>query len=192
MVHAGTIADRSNGLCQNMQAVGVKGLADRFSGFFVEHAVHHGHRFAGHIEKKGRKIIPPFSARCVDRPSTCSPVVCFYRPGRLRRCPTQFATEPAYFASPAFCIPSSSFLISSGEQLRPVHLDRQLVELGGQGERRLVVGIVDAGQRTQAEAVILEVEFQRMLAGRDASGPSHLIRSRSIRFQRNTGLPSNR
>jgi hypothetical protein len=39
MVHAGRIADRSNGLYQNMQAVGVKGLADRFSGFFVELAV---------------------------------------------------------------------------------------------------------------------------------------------------------
>ena len=106
--------------------------------------------------------------------------------------------------------------MSSGVQLRAVHLDRQLVELGGKGERRLVVRVVHAGQRVgadvealvplqdhrqrvrhgngldsfavhleragaaaaeaahviegeraQAEAVILEVELQRVLAGRE-------------------------
>ena len=103
-----------------------------------------------------------------------------------------------------------------GRQLRAVHLDRQLVELGGQRERRLVVRVVHAGQRVgadvealvplqdhgqrvlhllggdflavhlqragagaaeaahvvegeraEAQAVILEVELQRVLAGRE-------------------------
>ena len=137
---------------------------------------------------------------------------------------------------------ASSFLMSSGRQLRPVHLDRQLVELGGEGERRLVVGVVHAGQRVGADVealVPLQDHRQRAapsswsatslpstlsvpvpgrprplmllkasvptprpsylksnssvcLPGASASGPSHLMRFRSIRFQRNTGLPLSR
>ena len=40
-------------------------------------------------------------------------------------------------------------------QLRTVHLDRQLVELGGQRERRLVVGVVHAGERVGADVEAL-------------------------------------
>ncbi len=53
-------------------------------------------------------------------------------------------------------------------QLRPVHLDRQLVELGGQRERRLIVGIIDTGQRIGAnvEALVpLQDHWQRMRHG---------------------------
>ena len=39
------------------------------------------------------------------------------------------------------------FLDVLGRQLRAVHFDRQLVELGGEGEGRLVVCVVHAGQR---------------------------------------------
>ena len=42
-----------------------------------------------------------------------------------------------------------------GRQLRPVHLDRQLVELGGQCERRLVIRIVHASQRVGADVEAL-------------------------------------
>ena len=53
-----------------------------------------------------------------------------------------------------------------GRQLRPVDLDRQLVELGGQRERRLVVGVVHAGQRVGADVealVPLQDHRQRLL-----------------------------
>jgi hypothetical protein len=58
------------------------------------------------------------------------------------------------------------FLDVLGRQLRPVHLNRQLVELGGQGERRLVVLVVHAGQcvRADVEALVpLQDHRQRVL-----------------------------
>ncbi len=42
-----------------------------------------------------------------------------------------------------------------GRELRAVHLDRQLVKLAGKGERRLVVGVVHAGQRVGADVEAL-------------------------------------
>ena len=144
--------------------------------------------------------------------------------------------------SAAVFIAASSFLMSSGDELRPIDLDRQLVELAGEGEGRLVVGIVHAGQRVGADiealvplqdhrqrlvhllgsdhlavdlqragagaadaaevvegeragahAVILEVELDRVACRASARPvPSHLMRSRSTRFHRKTGLPFSR
>src|SRR5271166_5440797 len=59
-----------------------------------------------------------------------------------------------------------------GRQLRPVDLDRQLVELGCQRERRLVVLVVHAGERVRADVegfVPLQDHRQRFLhpLGRD-------------------------
>ena len=55
-------------------------------------------------------------------------------------------------------------------QLRTVHLDRQLVQLGGEGERRLVVFVVDPGERVGADVEALvprkdewDRVFQRVL-----------------------------
>ncbi len=45
--------------------------------------------------------------------------------------------------------------MSSGDNCGPVHFDRQLVELGGEGERRLVVRVVHAGQRVGADVEAL-------------------------------------
>ena len=41
--------------------------------------------------------------------------------------------------------------MSSGDSLRTIDLDRQLVEPGRQWERRFVVGVVHAGERVRAD-----------------------------------------
>lgn len=47
------------------------------------------------------------------------------------------------------------FLDVFGRQLRAIHLDRQLVQLGGQRERRLIVGVVHPGERVGANVEAL-------------------------------------
>ena len=92
------------------------------------------------------------------------------------------------------------FLDVGRRQLRPISFDRQLVELGRQGERRLVVRVIHAGQGVGAdvEALVplqnhrqgffhrlgddgLTVQLQR--AGAGATNAGEIVESQRARAQ---------
>ena len=76
--------------------------------------------------------------------------------------------------------------------LHPLRRDHSAVHFQRAGAGLSESAEVVELERAHADALVLEVELDRMPPGDSASGPSHLRRSRSTRFHRNTGLPCSR
>ena len=75
------------------------------------------------------------------------------------------AHQAQLFARFIILLSRHQFLFISLTENRPVYLERQFVELGGQRERRFVIRVVHAGQRAGAETLVIEVELNGVLAG---------------------------